>query len=104
MRCWRSTQGCNNHINITAILKFMLEIVIHCEIFAPRLTKYLLKETFANIQERFARRLTKYSRLTKGDDFRFAKLLLLLPVLRSIGLESPGSLFCNEATIADNFR
>ena len=43
-------------------------------------------------------------RLTKGDDLRFAKLLLLLPVMRSIGLESPGPLFCSEATIADNFR
>ena len=58
-----------------------------------------------NCSHKFSLRLTNFPyRLTKGDDFRFAKLLLLLPVLRSIGLESPASLFCNEATIADNFR
>ena len=49
--------------------------------------------------------LTKCSpRLRKGDNFRFAKLLLLLPVLRSIARETASTLFCNEALIADNFR
>ena len=85
LRCWRSTQGCNNHINITAILKFMLEIVIHCEIFAPRLTKYLLKETFAPT-------LTKYLRpgWQRAMTFGLQSSCCSCPSCAALGWNHPG--------------
>ena len=107
LRCWRSTQGC---IIISTSLQFwnsysLRNICTHVDqIFTEKnICKYSLKNICKYSGENCTQ-FDKISRLTKGDDFRFAKLLLLLPVLRSIGLESPGSLFCNEATIADNFR
>ena len=68
-------------------------------------TKHSIWHEIALTLTKYSMSLTKCSpRLRKGDNFRFAKLLLLLPVLRSIARDTASTLFCNEALIADNFR